>query len=139
MSRIYVRARVGDDQYAFPVEQVLEVTNLDEITPVPGAPAAVMGVRNLRGQLLPVIDLAAVTGVSAAGIRRRVVVSDDGVRRAGLAVDEVQDVGELPGAREVFDRPYFDEAVIVDGRLVGLVKIGEVLESVAVGEPSDEE
>jgi hypothetical protein len=39
----------------------------------------------------------------------------------------------------VFDRPYFDEAVIVDGRLVGLVKIGEVLESVAVGEPSDEE
>ena len=54
MSGVHVRVRVAGEHYALPVEDVLEVAELRAITPVPGAPPAVLGVRNLRGQVLPV-------------------------------------------------------------------------------------
>ena len=62
MSGVHVRLRVGGESYAFGVEHVLEVAELGEIAPVPGAPAGVLGVRNLRGQVLPVFELASVFG-----------------------------------------------------------------------------
>ena len=63
---IHVRFRVGDESFALPVGQVLEVAELGSLAPVPGAPPSVLGVRNLRGQVLPVIDLAGVLGTAHA-------------------------------------------------------------------------
>ena len=67
MSGLHVRVRVADEHYALPVADVLEVAELGEVTPVPGAGAAVLGVRNLRGQVLPVVDLATVFGARGLG------------------------------------------------------------------------
>ena len=58
----YVRFRVAEEAYAVSVLNVLEVASLGEVTPVPGAPVQILGVRNLRGKILPVIDLAALLG-----------------------------------------------------------------------------
>src|SRR6478609_4063621 len=107
MSAVCVRVCVGREHYAVPVEHVLEVAESGDVAPVPGAPAQIMGVRNLRGQIVPVISLA-----------RRFVVAELGGRRGGLAVESVLDVGELPGASEATESPYLDGAALVDGTLV---------------------
>ena len=54
----HVRLRVGSELYAIPIENVLEVAELGELSAVPGAEPVVLGVRNLHGQVLPVFDLA---------------------------------------------------------------------------------
>ena len=49
--------------YAMPIEHVLEVADLGQLTAVPGAGPEMLGVRNLHGQILPVVDLAPLLGI----------------------------------------------------------------------------
>lgn len=129
MSRLHVRVRVADEHYALAVEDVLEVAELGDVTPVPGAGAAVLGVRNLRGQVLPVVDLATVFELPPAQ-SDRIVIAERGGLRAGLAVDAVTGVEELPDASEEVDSPHLVGAALADGALVGVIDVGSVLEAV---------
>ena len=82
---VHVRFRVGDENFALPVGQVLEVADLGQLAPVPGAPPAVLGVRNLRGHVLPVIDLAVVLGTAHARPGARLVIAIDDQDRVKLS------------------------------------------------------
>ena len=127
-----MRVRVASESYALPVDQVLEVAERGEVTPLPGASAAVIGVRNLRGQVVPVVDLAAVLGVaSGASSRARIVVAQQNGRKAGLAVDEVAGVENLPEGSEEVEGRHLVRAVLADGALVGVVDVGSVLDAAA--------
>jgi purine-binding chemotaxis protein CheW len=130
VSGVHVRVRVAEEHYALPVDRVLEVAELGDLTPVPGAPAQIIGVRNLRGQVIPVIALATLLGLPGAE-PERIVVAEAGERRAGLAVDAIVDVSELPGASEQVDSPYLTGAALVDGVLVGMLDADAVLSSEA--------
>jgi purine-binding chemotaxis protein CheW len=125
--------RVGEERYALPVENVLEVAEFGRPTLVPGAPPETLGVRNLRGEALPVFDLAAVLGIAREGTPTRLVVTEDRGRRVGFAIDEVRDVGELPGASEETDSPFLTAAVLTSGGLIGVVDLGVVLDRLAQG------
>jgi purine-binding chemotaxis protein CheW len=129
VSRLHVRVQVADEHYALAVEDVLEVAELGDVTPVPGAGAAVLGVRNLRGQVLPVVDLATVLELPPAQ-PGRIVIAERGGLRAGLAVDAVAGVEELPEASEEVDSRHLVGAALADGALVGVVDVGSVLEAV---------
>jgi chemotaxis signal transduction protein len=131
MSRVHVRVLAGGEHYALPVAAVLEIADLGQVTPVPGAPSGVLGVRNLRGQVIPVIDLATMLGLSTEAESERIVVTDDGSRRAALAVTGTVDVGELGPSTEEVDSPYLSGAVLVDDALVGIVDVAELLAAVA--------
>jgi len=96
VSGAYVRFTVGSIDYALPVEHVREVAETGLLSPVPGTPRPVLGVRNLHGQVLPVVDLAVVLGVEHEREAGRLLIAEAGDRRAGLSVDEVVDVGDLP-------------------------------------------
>jgi chemotaxis signal transduction protein len=96
---------------------------------VPGATPTVLGVRNLRGAVLPVVDLAGVLGLPRADGPRRIVVAAEGGRIAGLAVDSVAGVESLPDASEPADSPYLSGAALTDGVLVGLVDLSSVLDA----------
>lgn len=126
MSGVHVRVLVARENYALPVEQVLEVAELGHLAAVPGAPSQVMGVHNLHGQVIPVIALATLLGL-AEGEPRRIVVVELGERRAGLAVDAVLDVGALPEASEQVESPYLLGAALLDGTLVGVLDVDAVL------------
>lgn len=130
---VHVRFRVGGETYAVPVEQVLEVADLGELAPVPGAQRAVLGVRNLRGQVLVVVDLATVLGIERNGPGQRLVITEDQGRRAGLVIDEVIDVGDLAGAVQESESEYLFGGTIVGDELVGLVDLGRVFSAVEVG------
>jgi purine-binding chemotaxis protein CheW len=129
VSRLHVRVRVADEHYALAVEDVLEVAELGDVTPVPGAGAAVLGVRNLRGQVLPVVDLATVFELSPAQ-PERIVIAERGGLRAGLAVDAVDGVEDLPEASEEVESRHLAGAALADGALVGVVDVGSVLKAV---------
>ena len=130
---VHVRFRLGDESFALPVAQVLEVAELGALAPVPGAPPSVLGVRNLRGQVLPVIDLATVLGSARADEAEKLVITEKAGRRAGFAIDEVTDVGELPGPVQETDSPYLSGSALVQGDLVGIVDIERVFAAVEQG------
>jgi purine-binding chemotaxis protein CheW len=127
MSAVYVRVIAGREHYAIPVDQVLEISELGNVSPVPGAGPELMGVRNLRGSVVPVIDLATALGLADDTGRGRIVVTEAGGTRGGLAVTEIVDVGELPEATEEAESRHLDGAVLVDGQLVGVIDVGAVL------------
>ena len=129
MSRLHVRVQVADEHYALPVADVLEVAELGDVTPVPGAGPAVLGVRNLRGQVLPVVDLATIFEVAPGKAERIVIAERDGLR-AGLAVDAVAGVEQLPEATEEVGSCHLVGAALADGALVGVIDVESVLAAV---------
>lgn len=127
MTGTYVRLRVGGEHYALPVEAVREVGFLGEVMRVPGAPTHVLGVRNVRGDVVPVVDLAAVAGLGLAPAPAVVAIVEDGGRWAGLAADAVIDVGPLPKSDETPASPLLRGAAMADGELVGVLDPEAVL------------
>jgi purine-binding chemotaxis protein CheW len=126
-----VRVQIGGEHYALPVEDVLEVVPLGQLTPVPGAVEPFMGVQNLRGEVLPVIDLAGLLGVASDSDPQRIVVAQSGALRAGFAVTTVAGVSELPAPATPADHPALAGAALVDGNLVGMVDVPAALASLA--------
>ena len=131
MSETCVRVRVGAEEYALPVRHVPEVAEIGDVTPVPGTPQQVLGIRNLRGEVLPVFDTAVGLGVTGSGAPGRIVLADVDGRRCALAVDEVLEVGELPEPEEAVESPLLAGAILVDGRLIGMVDVPALLEALA--------
>lgn len=102
-SRQVLAFRVGERRLALPASQVAEVLRPPAITRVPHAPVSLLGVANLRGEVMPVIALARLLGdeEGQTAARSRVVVLDR-APPIGLAVDEVSDLaqsGEASGAQ----------------------------------------
>jgi purine-binding chemotaxis protein CheW len=131
VSGVHVRLRVGSEAYAFAVEHVLEVTDLGEIAPVPGAGADVVGVRNLRGEVLPVFDLASLFGIERGGGTKRMVVVEHDGRRAGFVIDDVVDVGELAAPAEATASRFLHGAALDEGELVGIVDVPGLFDGLA--------
>jgi chemotaxis signal transduction protein len=85
-------------------------------------------VRKLRGEVLPVFDLASLFGIqSGGGTQRMVVVEHDG-RRAGFVIDDVVGVGELGELDAVNESRFLRGASLDDGELVGVVDVPSLFE-----------
>jgi purine-binding chemotaxis protein CheW len=82
---------LGGRPFAVDVTEAREVVVLDVTTPVPGAPRELVGVMNLRGNVLPVVEARPLLGlpVRAAVGRPRAVVLADGAHRAAVLIDRV--------------------------------------------------
>jgi purine-binding chemotaxis protein CheW len=131
MSSVHVRLRVGQERYAVPIENVLEVAELGVLSALPGAGGAVLGVRNLRGSVLPVFDLARVLAIAGDPSAPRVVVAEHEGRLAGLAVDEVTDVVALAGEAEQAEAEHLSGAILEAGELVGIIDVERLFSSLA--------
>jgi purine-binding chemotaxis protein CheW len=128
----YVRFRVAEEAYAVSVLNVLEVASLGEVTPVPGAPREILGVRNLRGKILPVIDLAALLGTRHTEPPGRLLVAESEGRQAGLAIDEVTEVGEFAEPVEEAESALLAGTVLEAGDLVGVLDMHAVMDALGV-------
>ena len=121
-----MRVRLGGESYAVAVENVIEVAELGMLSPVPGADSTVLGVRNIRGEVLPVFDLASVLGIRGDSLPQCLLVTEHGGLRAGFAIDEVTDVGELPPVAEETHSKLLSGAALDDSGLIGVLDV-EVL------------
>ena len=102
-----VSFRIGEEQFVADREQVREVLMLPEMmTRVPGASRWLLGIANLRGHLLPLVDLKLMLGSGRTSLRRmtRVISVNHREVPAGLVVDEVL------GFRRFMDHEFSNEA-----------------------------
>ena len=89
---------LGREEYGVDVRLVQEIIRVSEITPVPRAPAFINGVINLRGRIIPVVDLKKKLGLGEVTIARvsRIVVVKIKDRLVGLLVDGASQVLKVP-------------------------------------------
>jgi chemotaxis signal transduction protein len=137
----YVRMKVAAEAYAMPVEHVLEAAWLGPVRAVPGARPELLGIRTLRGRILPVVDLARLLGVHRTAAPSRLLVAEARGFRVGFAIDEVYgigdledlaelgDTGELGKPAEVTESGLLAGTTVRDGELVGVLDVPRVFDS----------
>lgn len=92
----YLSLDLGDEAYGIDILCVQEIRGFEAPTRLAGAPAHVRGVLNLRGDIVPIIDLRAWFGLSTALTERTVtIVLNVGGRTIGAIVDAVSDVRQV--------------------------------------------
>jgi purine-binding chemotaxis protein CheW len=93
-----VNFTIGEVNYGVPVDQVREVRDMQTVTPVPGSPAFVEGVTNLRGQIITVMDLRKRLGLPDKSIaNEKIIIIDLGKHAIGVVVDAVTEVSTIRG------------------------------------------
>ncbi len=125
----YLTFTVADEEYGVSVLAVREILEYGAVTRVPRAPAHIRGVMNLRGRVVPLIDLAVRLGLSPAALTPRtcvvvVEVELEGDRAImGLVVDAVSQVIDL-GPRDIEAPPPFGATVEAE-LLSGMARAGK--------------
>ncbi|OOG26212.1 chemotaxis protein CheW [Thioalkalivibrio denitrificans] len=133
----YVTFRLAEETYAINVMQVQEVLRVSEIAPVPGAPHYVLGIVNLRGNVVTVIDARRRLGLESRepDDASRVVIIEVSNQVVGILVDSVAEVIEL-GAAEIEPAPnvgndesskYIQGVASRDGELTIVVDLNKLL------------
>ena len=148
LSGRYLTFRLGNESYGIGVLAVQEIIRITAITPVPQLPDHLRGVINLRGRIIPVVDLRRRFGLPADtdGERACIVVvqirtATRGIVPMGLAVDAVEEVLTI-AAGEIEPPPEFGCAVDISflrglARVRGAVKAILDIDRVLTGEQPD--
>ena len=125
----YLGFHIAGEEYAIGILRVREILEYDTVTRVPTTPPSIRGVINLRGRVVPVVDLAVKLGLSASVVTKRscVVVVEmvlEGERTVmGLLADAVTQVIDLPAA-EIEPPPPFGTRIRVEC-LLGMGRAGK--------------
>ncbi|MBL7857087.1 MAG: purine-binding chemotaxis protein CheW [Cyclobacteriaceae bacterium] len=105
-SHAYLTFALGDEKFAINVDHVQEVVEFDQLTKVPNAPSYMLGIINLRGQVLPLLDTKLKLGLPASErtSRSRIMVldiagTDDKTIQLGAMVDVAREVVEIADAQ----------------------------------------
>jgi purine-binding chemotaxis protein CheW len=122
-----VSFHLGSEEYGVDISQVQEIIRMVEITHVPRAPHFMEGVINLRGQLIPIIDLRTRFGMPRAEQTKstRIVVTEIGSKRVGIVVDSVSEVLNIP-MEQIEEAPDMIAGVGTE-YIQGVGKVGERL------------
>jgi purine-binding chemotaxis protein CheW len=123
----YLTFRLGEEEYGVPILAVHEIKGESAITPIPNTPAYLTGVMNLRGTIVPVVDLRVRFGLPPVEDSRLtvIVLVAVGVKIVGMVVDAVTDVRSFPVA-DIQGVPEIG-AQIGPGFVSGLARAGEKL------------
>lgn len=139
----YLTFMMADEEYGIDILSVREIRGWESVTPIPNAADYVKGVINLRGVIIPIIDLRERFGIQEVeyGSLTVVIVMSvivEGMERImGLVVDAVSDVYSIdpdevrtpPSLGDHVDTEYLQGLVTVAGKLVILLNIGELLKA----------
>ena len=132
-----VSFKLGSEEYGVDIAQVQEINRMVAVTHVPRAPHFMEGVINLRGQLIPIIDLRTRFGMPRVEHTKntRIVVTEIGTKRIGMVVDSVSEVLRLPvdqiePAPEMLtgiDTEYIRGVGKIEDRLIILLDLGRII------------
>ena len=105
---------LGNQEYAIPLLAVKEVIGVPSFTPIPQSPHYFMGITNLRGTVIPVLDLPRKLNIqNKPTSEKAVIILDVGSRHLGIAVDSVNNV-VTPRENDLSPRPETDPSVRTD-------------------------
>lgn len=134
----YLEFSLGTETYAMPLLAVREVIAVPEITPIPYTPPHFLGMMNLRGQVISVIDLRLKFNMKQAATNTpetAIIICHIGSLSLGVVVCSVnsvlalapQDISEKPGIESIISTAYITGVTRKDNSLVLLLNIGKVL------------
>jgi purine-binding chemotaxis protein CheW len=124
MSSLFVVFKVGGSEYALPAAEVLQMESFAGATAVPGVAGYVAGIVQVRGKVVPVVDLRARFGLAQVErtLDSRLVVGQSGTRPVALLVDSAREVLKLDAEQiEATPRTVADEA---GGFVKGVARVG---------------
>ena len=123
----YLAFQLGREEFAIQVLKVREIMGIQDITAVPQTPSFVKGVINLRGKVIPVVDLRLKFGLPEVEYTRRTCIivvqiqgPDSSVSLTGIVVDEVSEAVNF-AAGEIENTPDFGDGVSTP-YILGLAK-----------------
>jgi purine-binding chemotaxis protein CheW len=119
--------RVGEDVFAVPMAVAREVVVAPKIAVLPTATAAVAGVFNLRGEIVPVFDTSALLGLGTIPSVSYVAVVETGLGPAGLAMTEVGESVELGEPIGVTETPGTVASYALGARVVVTIDVETLL------------
>lgn len=134
--RQFITFTVGAEEYGVDVMSIREITGWCETTELPDAPEWVRGVVDIRGEIIPILDLRARFGGGRtnAGPRHVVIVVTCGGRPIGLLADTVADIVDaaLAAIRPVpaearSDAGFVAGLLSADGRMIVVIDLGHVV------------
>ena len=134
----WVTFSLADETYGIDVMQVQEVLRVSDIAPVPGAPSYVLGILNLRGNVVTVIDTRARFGLPSREVDEssRVIIIEANRQVVGMLVDGVSEVVEIatesiesaPNVGNDEGARYIQGVCSGDDRLLILVDLNKLLD-----------
>jgi purine-binding chemotaxis protein CheW len=134
--------RIGEQEFCVEVMSVREIRGWTPATPVPQAPSFVRGIINLRGVLLPIVDLAARLGYPSAEPTARsvIMVAEVGDQDIGLLVDGVSDIFTVeedqiqptPDVASDQARTYVRGVISIDKRMVSVIATENIIGPIAL-------
>ncbi len=121
----YLTFGLAGEEYGLEILKVREIFGLMDITAVPQTPHFVKGVINLRGKVIPVVDLRLKFGLEEIDSTEEtcIIVVDLGTVETGIVVDRVSEVLDIP-SDSIDETPSFGGSVDTDF-ILGMGKIGE--------------
>lgn len=125
----YLTFQLNQENYAIPILKIKEIIGMMPITQVPRLPDFIKGVINLRGKIIPVMDLRLKFGLESRPYDERTSIvvmeleSDNGKRTSGMVVDAVDEVLDIP-EENIAPPPQYGAAVD-QAFLQGMGMIGE--------------
>ena len=129
--------RVGRENFGVPIQIVHEIVPLMEVTVVPDSPVYIEGVINLRGRIIPIVDLRKRFGETPAPTRRnRIVVAELNDRLVGLVVDAANEVLKVdpeqieppPSVLEQNELNYVSGVAKMGDKLVILIDLSKIMQ-----------
>lgn len=141
MDREMLAFLIGTQEFCVDVMAVREIRGWTAATPLPHSPGYVRGVVNLRGAVLPVIDLARRLGLDSNDptARHVIIVSEIGARVVGVLVDAVSgilnvsaDMVQPTPAVAFSDEGGIEGIIAIDGRMVGLLSLDSIVPGAAL-------
>ena len=134
--REYITFRIGSQEFCIDIMAVREIRGWTPATPLPHAPGFVRGVINLRGAVLPIIDLAERLGFAPAepSARHVIIVVHIGAQIVGLLVDAVSDiitetigtVQPTPDVASEVAKQFVKGILAADGRMISMLALENV-------------
>jgi purine-binding chemotaxis protein CheW len=124
----YLTFSLSEEEYGIGILKVKEIIGMMRITPVPQTPEYVKGVINLRGKVIPVIDLRGRFGMVANDYTERTciivveILGTSGTLHIGIVVDSVSEVINIKGC-DIEDPPSFGAALNTE-YILGMAKAG---------------
>ena len=138
--RELISFRIGAQEFCVDIMAVREIRGWTVATALPQSPAFVKGVINLRGAVLPIVDLAARLGFAATDTSDRhvIIVAQIGEQVVGLLVDAVSDILSVtdemvqatPDVASDTARTFVRGLITIDGRMISLIGLEPVLPDV---------
>lgn len=129
--------RIGNQEFCVDIMSVREIRGWAPATPLPQSPPFVRGVINLRGAVLPIVDLAARLGMSMTDptARHVIIVARIGTQLVGLLVDAVSDILTVtrssiqttPDVACDVTKNFVRGIIAIDGRMISLISLDDVL------------